>query len=143
MSQTPSTYAPPRPRRQHERQALRLSLAFVAAVNEHDKSAMKALLAEDLDYVRPGGGRLSRAGDVIRQYERDWASLASTVEVLRIAQAFDQVFAEVAIHATVDGKPATIPGVVIHRWQGGRLINYRLYPDPLAQSVAATQPARD
>ena len=46
------------------------------------REALRALLPPQLEYVRPGGGTLRTADEVIDQYEREWAVLSSSrVEV--------------------------------------------------------------
>jgi hypothetical protein len=48
-----------------------LSDRDIRAYNERDRVAMCALLPPVLEYVRPGGGKLTTAEEVMAQYERD------------------------------------------------------------------------
>ena len=114
---------------------------FIYAYNHRDRAAIHALLSPVLEYVRPGGGKLTTAKEVMAQYERDWAVLSSSsVEVRDLVESGDGIIAEVTIRATMSGRPLVVEGVVAHRWQGGRLIRYRVYSDPLPADLAAVQP---
>ncbi len=52
--------------------ASELTSRYIDACNRRDRPAMRELLAATLDFVRPGGGTLRTADDVMAQYERDW-----------------------------------------------------------------------
>ncbi len=114
---------------------------FIHAYNQRDRVALRALLPPVLEYVRPGGGKLTTADEVMAQYERDWAVLSSSnVEVRDLVESGDGIIAEITIRTTMGGGSLAVEGVVAHRWRGGRLIRYRLYSDPLPADVAAVQP---
>lgn len=116
---------------------------FMDAYNERDREALRAMLAPELEYVRPGGGTLRTADEVMAQYERDWAVMSrSSVEVRELFESGDGILAEITIRATINGRSIAVEAALAHRWRGGRLIRYRLYSDPLPVEVAAVQPAR-
>ncbi|HEX2403060.1 MAG TPA: nuclear transport factor 2 family protein [Acidimicrobiia bacterium] len=117
-----------------------LSDRFVRAYNERDRVAIRNLLPV-LEYIRPGGGKLTTADEVMAQYERDWAVLSSSsVEVRELLESDDGIIAEITIRATMSGRPLAVEGVVAQRWRGGRLIRYRLYSDPIPADLAVVQP---
>jgi hypothetical protein len=92
--------------------------------------AICALLPPVLEYVRPGGGRLTTAEEVMAQYERHWAALSSSsVEVRELLESDEGIIAEITIRATMKERSLSVEAVVAHRWRGGRLIRYRLYSD--------------
>jgi ketosteroid isomerase-like protein len=116
---------------------------FMTAYNERDREALRALLAPELEYVRPGGGTLRTADEAMAQYERDWAVMSiSSVEVRELFESGDGILAEITIRATINGRSVAVEAALAHRWRGGKLVNYRLYSDPLPVEVAAVQPAR-
>jgi limonene-1,2-epoxide hydrolase len=118
-----------------------LSDRFIRAYNERDRVAIRNLLPPVLEYVRPGGGKLTTAEEVMAQYERDWAALSSSsVEVRELLESDDGIIAEITIRATMKERSLDVEAAVAHRWRGGRLIRYRLYSDPLPADVAAVQP---
>jgi ketosteroid isomerase-like protein len=95
-----------------------------------------------LEYVRPGGGKLTTAEEVMAQYERDWVVLSrSSVEVRELVESGDGILAEVTLEGTtMSGRSFTLEAVVIHRWRGERMIRYRVYSDPWPADLAAVQP---
>jgi hypothetical protein len=118
-----------------------LSDRFIRAYNERDRVAIRELLPPVLEYVRPGGGKLTTAEEVMAQYERDWAVLSSSsVEVRELLESDDGIMAEITIRATMKERSLSVEAVVAHRWRGGRLIRYRAYSDPLPADLAAVQP---
>jgi ketosteroid isomerase-like protein len=118
-----------------------LTARFIQAYNQRDREALRALLPPVLEYVRPGGGRLTTADAVMAQYERDWAVLSSSsVEVRELVESGDGIIAEIIIRATMSGRSRAVEGVVAHRWRSGRLVRYRAYTDPLPLDLAAVQP---
>jgi hypothetical protein len=117
-----------------------LSDRFVRAYNERDRVAIRNLLPV-LEYIRPGGGKLTTAEEVMAQYERDWAAVSSSsVEVRELLESDDGIIAEITIRATMKERSLSLEAVVAHRWRGGRLIRYRAYSDPLPADLAAVQP---
>ena len=118
-----------------------LTARFMRAYNERDREALRALLPPVLDYVRPGGGKLTTAEEVMAQYERDWVVLnSSNVEVRELVESGDGIIAEITIKATMGGRSLTLEGVIFHRWRDGRLVRYRAYTDPFPAELAAVQP---
>jgi limonene-1,2-epoxide hydrolase len=118
-----------------------LSDRFIRAYNERDRVAIRELLPPVLEYVRPGGGKLTTAEEVMAQYERDWAVLSSSsVEVRELLESDDGIMAEVTLRATMKERSLSIEAVVAHRWRGGRLFRYRAYSDPFPADLAAVQP---
>jgi ketosteroid isomerase-like protein len=114
---------------------------FMHAYNQRDRAAMRALLPPVLEYVRPGGGKLTTAEEVMAQYERDWAVLSSSsVEVRELVESGDGIIAEITLKVTMSGRSLSVEGVIAHRWRGGRLVRYRAYTDPLPVGLAAVQP---
>ena len=114
---------------------------FIHAYNQRDRIAIRALLPPVLEYVRPGGGKLTTAEEVMAQYERDWVVLSSSsVEVRELVESGDGIIAEITIKATMSGRSFALEAVVAHRWRGGRLVCYRLYSDPLPADLAVVQP---
>ena len=114
---------------------------FIHAYNQRDRVAMRALLSPVLEYVRPGGGKLTTADEVMAQYERDWAVLSrSSVEVRELLESDDGIMAEVTLRITMKERSLSVEAVVIHRWREGRLIRYRVYSDPWPADLAAVQP---
>jgi ketosteroid isomerase-like protein len=99
------------------------------------------MLPPELEYVRPGGGTLRTADEVLAQYERDWAVMSSsTVEVRDLVESDDRIIAEITVVATINGRSLAVPAALVHQWRDGRLIRYRLYSDPLPGEVSAVQP---
>jgi ketosteroid isomerase-like protein len=118
-----------------------LSDRYIRAYNERDRVAMRALLPPVLEFVRPGGGKLTSAEAVMAQYERDWAVLSSSsVEVRELFESDDGIIAEVTLRVTMKERSLSVEAVVAHRWRGGRLIRYRVYSDPWPADLAAVQP---
>ena len=118
-----------------------LTTRYMHANNHRDREALRALLAPVLEFVRPGGGKLTTAEEVMAQYERDWAVLSSSiVEVRELVESSDGTIAEITIKATMSGRSFALEAVVAHRWRGGRLVRYRLYSDPFPADLAAVQP---
>lgn len=118
-----------------------LSRRFIDAYNRRDRTALRELLAPDLDYVRPRGGRLRTAGEVMDQYERDWAVLeASSVEVRQMNESEDAIFAEITVHGTSGRESLEWDAAIVHEWRDGLLVRYRLYSDPPPDAVARVQP---
>jgi ketosteroid isomerase-like protein len=114
---------------------------FMNAYNERDRETLSSLLPPELEYVRPGGGTLRTADEVMDQYERDWAVMSSSsVEVRELFESGDGIIAEVTIGATINGRSFSVKAALAHRWLAGRLIRYRLYSDPLPAEVSAVQP---
>jgi ketosteroid isomerase-like protein len=118
-----------------------LSDRYIRAYNERDRVAIRELLAPVLEFIRPGGGKLTTAEEVMAQYERDWAVLSSSsVEVREYLESDDGIIAEVTLRATMKERSLSVEAVVAHRWRGRRLIRYRAYSDPLPADLAAVQP---
>jgi len=118
-----------------------LTLRFMDAFNARDRAAIRAMLAPDLEYVRPGGGVLRTADAVMDQYERDFATTESVrVGVRRSLESGDALMAEITIHVTVDGRTTAVAAAVAHGWRDGLLVRYRLYADPLPAALTAVQP---
>jgi ketosteroid isomerase-like protein len=118
-----------------------LTARFMHAYNQRDRVALRALLPPVLEYVRPGGGKLTTAEEVMAQYERDWVVLcSSSVEVRELVESGEGIIAEITINATMSGRSLAVEGVVAHRWRSGRLVRYRAYTDPLPVDLAAVQP---
>ena len=119
-----------------------LTASFMDAFNRRDRLGLRALLAPDLEFVRPGGGTLRTADEVIAQYERDWAAMSSSsVAVRNLVESDNGIMAEITINATINGRLLAVPAALAHRWRDGKLIRYRLYSDPLPSEVAAVQPS--
>jgi ketosteroid isomerase-like protein len=119
-----------------------LTARFMHAYNQRDRVALRALLPPVLEYVRPGGGKLATAEEVMAQYERDWSVLSSSsVEVRELVESGDGIIAEITIKATMGARSLAVEGVLAHRWRSGRLVRYRAYTDPLPVDLAAVQPA--
>jgi ketosteroid isomerase-like protein len=120
--------------------AQELTLRFMDGFNNRDRSTMRALLAERLEYVRPGGGLLRTPDEVMAQYERDWelASVAR-VEVRDMLESGDSIMAEITVHATIGGQSESSEGALAHRWRDGKLVRYRLYADPFLADFAAVR----
>jgi len=118
-----------------------LTARFIHAYNQRDREALRALLAPVLEYVRPGGAKLTTAEEVMAQYERDWVVLSSSsVEVRELVESGDGIIAEITLKVTMSGRSLALEAVVAHRWRNGRLIRYRAYSDPLPAELAAVQP---
>ena len=118
-----------------------LTARFIHAYNQRDREALRALLAPVLEYVRPGGAKLTTAEEVMAQYERDWVVLSSSsVEVRELVESGDGIIAEITVKGTIGGRSLALEGVIFHRWRDGRLIRYRAYSDPLPAELAAVQP---
>jgi ketosteroid isomerase-like protein len=118
-----------------------LTARFIHAYNQRDREALSALLAPVLEYVRPGGAKLTTAEEVMAQYERDWVVLSSSsVEVRELVESGDGIIAEITLKVTMSGRSLALEAVVAHRWRNGRLIRYRAYSDPLPAELAAVQP---
>ena len=76
--------------------AKELTTRYMHANNQRDREALRALLAPVLEFVRPGGGKLTTAEEVMAQYERDWAVLSSSsVEVRELVESGDGIILEV------------------------------------------------
>jgi ketosteroid isomerase-like protein len=118
-----------------------LSNRLIRAYNERDRVAIRQLLPPVLEYVRPGGGKLTTAEEVMAQYERDWAVLSSSrVEVRELLESDDGIMAEITLRVTMKERSLSVEAVVVHRWREGRLIRYRVYADPFPADLAAVQP---
>lgn len=120
--------------------AQELTLRFMDGFNNRDRSTMRALLAERLEYVRPGGGLLRTPDEVMAQYERDW-ELASEarVEVRAMLESGDSIMAEITVQATIGGRSERSEGALVHRWRDEKLVRYRLYADPFLADFAAVR----
>jgi ketosteroid isomerase-like protein len=113
--------------------ARELTQRYVDAYNRRDRTAMRELLPATLEFVRPGGGSLRTADEVMAQYERDWAILErSRVAIRDLVESNDAILAEIT----------AVEGVIVHRWRDGKLVRYRYYTDPLPDEVTAVQPTR-
>jgi ketosteroid isomerase-like protein len=123
--------------------AVELTTRFMDAYNRRDRQELLSLLAADLEYVRPGGGRLRTADEVMDQYERDWSALTeSRVTVRALIESDGAVFAEISIGGRTAAGAFVLDAALVHEWRDGKLARYRLYADPLPQQVASVQPAR-
>jgi ketosteroid isomerase-like protein len=120
--------------------AQELTLRFMDGFNNRDRSAIRALLAQRLEYVRPGGGLLTTPDEVMAQYERDW-ELASEarVEVREMLESGHSIMVEITVHATIGGRSESSEGALAHRWHDGKLVRYRLYADPFLADFAAVR----
>src|SRR5262245_57616758 len=118
--------------------AKELTTRYMHANNQRVREALRALLAPVLEFVRPGGGKLTTAEEVMAQYERDWGVLSrSIVEVRELVESGDGTIAEITIKATMSGRSFALEAVVAHRWRGGRLVRYRLDSDSCPADLAA------
>jgi len=121
--------------------ARELTQRYVEAYNRRDQAAMRELLPATLEFVRPGGGALRTADEVMTQYERDWAMLERSRVVVRdLLESDDAILAEITVEGSLGGRSAAVEGVIAHRWHDDRLVRYRYYSDPLPEEVAAVQP---
>jgi ketosteroid isomerase-like protein len=110
-----------------------LTARFVAAFNARDGASLRAMLAPELEFIRPGGAVLRTPDAVLAQYEADWSMMStSRVEPHRVVVAGDDLMAEITIHSVIDGRAVALPGAIAHRWRDGRLVRYRLYTDRLS-----------
>ncbi len=123
--------------------ARELTYRYIDAYNRRDRVAMRELLSATLEFVRPGGGTLRTADEVMAQYERDWAVLDhSRIDVRDLMESADAILAEVTAVGGLGGRSLPVDGVVAHRWHEGRLVRYRYYSDPLPEAFMAVQPPR-
>jgi ketosteroid isomerase-like protein len=123
--------------------ARELTAQYVDAYNRRDRTAMRELLSTTLEYVRPGGGTLRTAVEVMAQYERGWAVLERSRVVVRdLMESSDAILAEITVEGSLGGRSAAVEGVIAHRWHDGKLVRYRYYSDPMPEEVAALQPPR-
>lgn len=106
-----------------------LSRAFLDAYNRRDADTMRAMLADQFAYVRPGPVTLDGADRVMERYRKDWESVGATLRVRHLLEAGSEVVMEITIDRP-DG--VSIEAVVLHRWMDGRLERYRLYRDPVS-----------
>ena len=107
------------------------SQAFIDAYNRRDADALRALLAPELEYVRPGPVTLTTPDEVMTQYEMDWTRFErSRVDIRSFVEVDDTVAAEVTISASAGGREVVVEAVVVHQWRNGRLVRYRAYFDP-------------
>jgi ketosteroid isomerase-like protein len=120
-----------------------LTRRFMDAYNRRDAQALRDMLPRELEYVRPGGGVLRTADEVIGQYGRDWSVLLeSRVDVRGLIESAGAVFAEISIHGRTAQGTLSLEGALVHEWRHGRLVRYRLYTDPFPEQIAAVQPTR-
>jgi ketosteroid isomerase-like protein len=123
--------------------ARELTQRYVDAYNRRDRTAMRELLPATLEFVRPGGGSLRTADEVMAQYERDWAILErSRVAIRDLVESNDAILAEITVEGSLGGRSAAVEGVIVHRWRDGKLVRYRYYTDPLPDEVTAVRPPR-
>lgn len=112
--------------------SLDLTHRYIEAYNRRDAAALRALLADDVAFVRPGGRVLPGPDEVVASYEREWSRVArSRVDVRRAWEVEDRVCAEITVTVLVGRAEHAVEGSVFHRWRDGRLVRYRLYLDPL------------
>lgn len=114
---------------------------FMYAFNVRDREALRAMLPLELEYVRPGGGTLRTADEVMAQHQHGWAVMSSShAEVWDLVESDDRIMAEITVTATINGRSLAVPAAPVHEWRDGRLIRYRLYSGPLPGEVSAVQP---
>ena len=104
-------------------------MAFVEAYNRRDVDAIRALLDPDVTYVRPGPKPLEGVNAIMAQYDEDWRMYDATIEVRRVLEDDDTVAVELTL-TSGDGQIA-LEAIVIHRWADERMVEYRLYLDPV------------
>lgn len=103
-----------------------LSRTFLDAYNRRDADTMRAMLADEFSYVRPGPVTLEGVERVMDRYAKDWEAVGATLRVRHLIEAGAEVVMEITIDRP-DG--VSIEAVVLHRWDEGRLVGYRLYRD--------------
>lgn len=103
-----------------------LSRTFLDAYNRRDADTMRAMLADEFSYVRPGPVTLEGVERVMDRYAKDWEAVGAILRVRHLIEAG----AEVAMEITIDRPDGvSIEAIVLHRWQDARLVRYRLYRD--------------
>lgn len=112
--------------------SLELSRTFIDAYNRRDADAIRALVADDVSYVRPGQKLLTSPDEVVGIYQKEWGNVSrSRVDVRDAWHVDDAVCAEITVTVEIDGAELQVEGGVFHGWKGGKLVRYRLYLDPL------------
>lgn len=105
-----------------------LSRAFLDAYNRRDSEAIRAMLAEQFSYVRPGPKPIDGIDNVLAQYQKDWDTVGATLSVRRVVASGSDVAMEISIELPAG---RVVEAAVLHRWADDRMVEYRLYRDQL------------
>ena len=114
-----------------------LSQAFINAYNQRDADGLRALIADEIEYIRPGGILRESIDHVVAAYEKEWRTADVRVAVRRLVSTNTQVAAEIAI--VNQSGDSLFEGGVFHDWNDGKLVRYRAYFDPLPEQLRTTK----
>lgn len=107
-----------------------LSVRLIELHNLRDLDGMMELMAERVEFVRPGPAVMATKDEVRAQYEHDWTVFArSHVEVRQLLQLDACVAAEITIRLRAGNDERAVEGAVFHEWADGKLAHYRAYFD--------------
>lgn len=103
-----------------------LSQTFLEAYNRRDGETMKAMLAPEVVYIRPGPTRIAGVEAIMDRYQRDWDRYDNRNVVRGVLEDGDTSVMEITMKFP-DGAEAG--AVVVTRWVGELMVSYRLYMD--------------
>lgn len=106
-----------------------LSRQFLEAYNQRDADQMRAMLAPEVVYIRPGPTRIEGVDEIMARYARDWERYDTENVVRHVLESGDTAVMEMTIVFPTDSGVDEVEAVVVHRWIGDKLAFYRLYMD--------------
>jgi len=116
-----------------EESRVRVLTKFLAAVGSGDRHAVMALLAEDVEYMADGGGKVVAALRVLRGVERlGWFFHCVTRRFTGVAYRLTRVNGEIGAVASVDGQVFSVLAFVVDGERVCRIYNVR-NPDKLTR----------
>ena len=118
-----------------------LSRQFIDAFNRKDLTALRAMMADTVEYKFPGVRTLTDPDEVIARYHKIIAALGDlqlqVVQMVSDGTTWAAFFIE-----NVDGDPQ--PQVaVFHEWVDGKLKTYRAFADTRANWAAPDKGGQD
>lgn len=110
-----------------------LSARFLDAFNRRDADTMRAMLAPEVTYVRPGPTRIEGVDAIIGRYRSDWERYDNRNTIRQIIEEGNDVAMEITAVVEREGQHVEFEFAVIMRWVDDKLVYYRLYVDPIPQ----------
>jgi ketosteroid isomerase-like protein len=107
------------------------SRAFIDAYNQRDAEAMRAMLAPDIEYVRPGPEVLNGVDEVMARYAEEWSIFdESRVELRTIVESGSTIAAEITAFIRAGDRELEMESAIVHEWSDDLMVRYRAYMDP-------------
>ncbi len=109
---------------------INLSRRLIEAYNRRDLEALVSLIADPVEYIRPGPTVATTITEVRAQYRHDWERLDESVaEVRRAYESGSTVAAELTFHIRRGDQREVVEAAVFHEWREQKLVRYRAYLD--------------